>query len=101
MAYLPALNSKRSASCKLLKISQTKPSGIANSRFFCDSVKGLREVGERAKRQIFLKRNLLIFRDRIFDSKVEGGILSWAAAPDGPETRPPAAANAVSIASFS
>lgn len=56
--------------------------------------------GEGLERQIFLKRNLLIFRVRIFDSRVEAGILKWAAAPDGPETRPAAAANAVSITSL-
>ncbi len=52
-------------------------------------------------RQMLLKRNLLILSERIFDSRVDAGILSWAAAPDGPETRPPVAANAASIASLS
>ena len=58
------------------------------------SVKGTRG-------QTFLKRNLLIFSDRIFDSSVEAGIPSCAAAPEGPETRPPVAAKAVSITSLS
>ena len=55
----------------------------------------------RPARQAFLKRYLLIFSDRILDSSVEAGTPSWAAAPDGPETRPSVAANAVSMASFS
>jgi hypothetical protein len=53
------------------------------------------------ERQVFLKRNLLIFRARIFDSRVEAGIPSWAAAPEGPETRPSVAAKAFSIVSLS
>ena len=48
-----------------------------------------------------LKRYLLIFNDRILDSSVEAGMLSCAAAPDGPDTLPRDAANAISIASFS
>jgi len=47
-----------------------------------------------AKSQIFRKRNLLILSARIRDSKVEAGMPSCEAAPNGPETRPPAAANA-------
>ena len=35
-----------------------------------------------------LNRYLLIFRDRIFDSKVEAGMPSLAAAPDNPDTLP-------------
>src|SRR5579862_1144720 len=48
-----------------------------------------------------LKRYLLIFNDRILDSRVEAGTPSCAAAPDGPEMRPPVDANAVSMTSFS
>src|SRR5882672_10278740 len=35
-----------------------------------------------------LKRFLLIFSDRIFDSSVDRGMLNLAAAPVGPNTRP-------------
>jgi hypothetical protein len=48
-----------------------------------------------------LKRCLLILRDLIFDSRVEGGMPSLAAAPDGPDTRPLLSVNAASIISFS
>jgi hypothetical protein len=48
-------------------------------------------------RAVVLKLYLLIFIDLIFDSKVEGGIPSMAAAPDGPDTRPPDSARAESI----
>ena len=44
-----------------------------------------------------LKLCLLICIDLIFDSKVDAGMPSMAAAPDGPETRPPASARAQSI----
>src|SRR6266436_2836715 len=37
---------------------------------------------------VVLKRFLLIFSDLIFVSKVDPGIPSLAAAPDGPDTRP-------------
>ena len=53
------------------------------------------------KRYTLLKRNLLILSERILDSRVEAGMPSWAAAPDGPDTRPPVAANAASMTSFS
>ena len=48
-----------------------------------------------------MKRCLLIFSDRIFDSRVEGGTPSLAAAPDGQDTQPLASAKAASIMSFS
>src|SRR5260370_41297414 len=44
---------------------------------------------------------LLIFSDLIFDSKVDPGKLSLAAAPDGPDTCPPLSRRAASIISFS
>src|ERR1700681_3897449 len=47
-----------------------------------------------------LNRFLLIFSDLILESKVEPGIPSLAAAPDGPDTRPPLSRRAVSIISF-
>ena len=48
-----------------------------------------------------LKCCLLIFKILIRVSRVEGGIRSLAAAPDGPETRPLVSASAVSIISRS
>src|SRR5258706_14306540 len=48
-----------------------------------------------------LKRFLLILSDRIFDSTVDRGIPSIAAAPDGPNTRPSLSRRADSIISFS
>src|ERR1700741_4643356 len=47
------------------------------------------------------KRLLLIFNTRIFDSSVERGIPSRAAAPEGPNTRPSLARSASSMSSFS
>src|SRR6202163_3416681 len=47
------------------------------------------------------KRLLLIFSVRIFDSSVERGIPSRAAAPEGPNTRPPVARSASSMSAFS
>src|SRR5262249_7961909 len=48
-----------------------------------------------------LKRFLSIFRDRIFDSSVDRGMPNLAAAPVGPDTRPPVSFSAASIMSFS
>src|SRR2546426_12456115 len=48
-----------------------------------------------------LKRDLLIFRRLIFESRVCAGSLSISAAPAGPETRPWLRASAASIISFS
>src|SRR5277367_1701885 len=48
-----------------------------------------------------LKRFLLMFSDRIFDSRVDRGIPSLTAAPAGPDTRPPVSFSAVSMMSFS
>src|SRR5687767_1346686 len=62
---------------------------------------GSRNRRSEERAQVFLYRYLLIFNDRIFDSSVEAGIPSFAAAPWGPETRPPVAARADSISSFS
>jgi hypothetical protein len=50
---------------------------------------------------VVLKRFLLIFSDLIFDSKVDPGKPSLAAAPDGPDTCPPLSGRAASIISFS
>src|SRR6266849_8228748 len=48
-----------------------------------------------------LIRFLLIFSDLTFDSRVDPGIPSLAAAPDGPDTRPPLSRRAASIIFFS
>src|ERR1700758_4012429 len=48
-----------------------------------------------------LKRDLLIFRRLIFESRVRAGIPSLVAAPVGPDTRPRLSASAASIISFS
>src|SRR5260370_10806677 len=50
---------------------------------------------------VVLKRFLSIFSDLIFDSKVDPGKPSLAAAPDGPDTCPPQSRSAASIISFS
>ncbi len=50
---------------------------------------------------VVLKRFLLIFSDLIFDSRVDPGIPSLAAAPDCPDTRPPLSRRAASMISFS
>jgi hypothetical protein len=44
---------------------------------------------------------LSIFNEAIFDSNVDRLIPSFAAAPDGPNTRPPLSRKATSIISFS
>src|ERR1700722_7208156 len=48
-----------------------------------------------------LNRLFSIFSALIFDSRVEGGIPSRSAAPNGPATRPLLSINAASMASFS
>src|SRR5260370_2284862 len=48
-----------------------------------------------------LKRFLSIFSDLIFVSRVDRGIPSLEAAPDGPYTRPPLSRKAASMISFS
>src|SRR6266853_192519 len=50
---------------------------------------------------VVLKRFLLILSDLIFDSKVDPGKPSLAAAPDGPDTCPPLSRRAASIIFFS
>src|SRR5260370_10379888 len=54
-----------------------------------------------AERIVVLKRFLLIFSDLIFDSKVDPGKPSLAAASDGPDTCPPLSRRAASMISFS
>lgn len=76
---------------------------FANLRIF-ESLHSGADVGAYVRSvegSVGLKRFLLIFRDLIFDSSVDPGIPSLAAAPDGPETRPPLSHRAASIISFS
>src|SRR5260370_8348765 len=56
----------------------------------------IREIRDEFRLAV-LKLYLLIFIALIFDSKVDGGIPSRAAAPKGPDTRPSASARAASI----
>src|SRR5260221_13609490 len=48
-----------------------------------------------------VKRFLSIFKDRIFDSRVDRGIPNFTAAPVGPDMRPRVSFSAASIMSFS
>src|SRR5580658_1294183 len=66
---------------------------------FCD-LRPVRELRNFA-RIYALKRFLSIFSDLIFDSRVDPGIPSLAAAPDAPETRPLHSRRAASTISFS
>jgi len=50
---------------------------------------------------ILLKSFLLILSALIFDSRVDPGTPSLAAAPDGPDTRPPHSRKAASMMAFS
>ena len=50
---------------------------------------------------VLLKSSLLIFSDLILKSRVDCGIPSLAAAPDGPDTLPLLSAKAASMSSFS
>jgi hypothetical protein len=60
------------------------------------------EAKRLAKRQeADVNRRFSIFNCLIFDSSVEGGMPSAAAAPPGPATFPPLFASAASIISFS
>ena len=76
---------------------------FANLRNF-ESLRSGADVGaymRSVEESVALKRFLLILRDLIFDSSVDPGIPSLAAAPDGPETWPPLSRRAASIISFS
>src|ERR1700730_6691878 len=61
---------------------------------------GQHELQERFGARV-RKRLLLILSERIFDSSVERGIPSRAAAPEDPNTRPPVARSASSMSAFS
>ena len=68
---------------------------------YCASKFLVTRVGPHDKGCTDLKRCLLIPKLVIFDSRVCRGMPSLVAAPNGPETRPPHSANAVSIISLS
>src|SRR5271165_3665160 len=74
-----------------------KFSNFRNLAFYAEEGAYMRSV----EGSVALKRFLLIFRDLIFESSVDPGIPSLAAAPDGPETLPPLSLRAASIISFS
>src|SRR6266849_3015702 len=60
------------------------------------------DIQERfAEGSVVLKRCLSIFSDLIFDSRVDPGMPSLAAAPDSPPTRPRLSRRAASMISFS
>src|SRR5712692_2182884 len=74
-----------------LRISQPRVLGLAQE-----------DIQKRfTEGSVVLKRSLLIFSDLIFDSRVDPGMPSLAAAPDGPATRPPLSRRAASMISFS
>src|SRR5215472_16202058 len=60
-----------------------------------------RRIPTKEDPQMVLKRCVLIFSDLIFESRVDRGMPSLTAAPNGPDTRPLVSARAVSILSFS
>src|SRR6266851_2459823 len=74
-----------------LRISQPRVLGLAQE-----------DIQKRfTEGSVVLKRFLLTFSDLIFDSRVDPGMPSFAAAPDGPDTRPPLSRRAASMISFS
>ena len=75
----------------------------ANHVNFVNSVTKGRGFGELLRREPFTEFELSLVDFQSFDrsSRVEGGIPSLAAAPDGPETRPLVSASAASIISRS
>jgi hypothetical protein len=59
------------------------------------------DAGDWANDKLQTKRCFWILSERIFDSSVEGGIPSLAAAPNAPDTRPLLSARASSMIFFS
>src|SRR2546429_4180389 len=98
---------RSSTNRKWLKLKVLLDFIIYESRQFTNSAKISRKVGANQSgglvvfRGIPLKRFLLIFSALIFDSRVDPGTPSLAAAPDGPDTRPPHSRKAASIRAFS
>src|SRR5208282_2803648 len=98
------------AKIKLLKINDLTVSEMASPHQLanCCTQCRLQFAGKKSRNSLLffegygvLKRFLLIFNDLIFDSRVDRGMPSLAAAPDGPNTRPPLSFRAASIISFS
>src|SRR4029077_5861456 len=71
----------------------------------CGEISTVAKCGQHERQERFgvrvRKRLLLILNARIFDSSVERGIPSRAAAPEGPNTRPSLARSASSMSSLS
>src|SRR5271170_3850463 len=65
------------------------------------SARWVHQRGKKLRGYTVLNRCLLIFRALIFESRVDCGIPSLAAAPRGPDTLPLHSASAASIISFS
>lgn len=76
-------------------------SGRGRSRLFSEVLAVLLTGVRGGQLQADWKRRLSIFSALIRDSRVERGMPSLSAAPDGPEMRPLLAASADSIISFS
>src|SRR5882724_1081850 len=71
------------------------------SRYFGNFRDSVTLGGIWTRNQIGRKRCLSIFNDLIMESRVDCGMPSLAAAPEGPETLPFLSASAASIISFS
>src|SRR5882724_867662 len=71
------------------------------SRYFGNFRDSVTLGGIWTRNQLGRKRCLSIFNDLILESRVDCGMPSFAAAPEGPETLPLLSASAASIASFS
>src|SRR6266403_5730064 len=59
------------------------------------------KIGGKLQLQSYLNRRLSIFKALILSSRVEGGMASLTAAPDGPKTRPLLSASPASTISRS
>src|SRR5712671_2711976 len=59
------------------------------------------KIGGKVQLQPYLNRHLSIFKALILSSRVEGGMASLTAAPDGPKTRPLLSASLASTISRS
>ena len=98
---LVSLGGNSLATCKIMKISGEEASmrnvNLGNSANSANSTNFVILIAMREDVQRNLNWSLSIFRALIRVSRVDGGIPSFAAAPDGPETLPLVAANAASI----
>src|SRR5260370_11466932 len=106
LQYYP-YNGNHRANVKLLKLSclvEKQNCDVRTSANFatvrCGSRRG-RYLTAIYCGSVVLKRCLLMCSDLIFGSRVDPGMPSLAAAPDGPPTRPPLSRRAASMISFS